>query len=98
MNRLKVILSIRLAVPVPLAYASFALLSRPIIRIEAFLKAVRSTFICFQAIGVAGFEGSNGGRYVGPTCVPFSVTRKLVLALAILKSCFRSKVIHIESG
>src|SRR5688572_4644994 len=90
-------LSIKLAVPLPLANSSLALLSKPIWIDDAFLKAVRFTLICFQVIGVAGLVGSNGGRCVGPTCVPFMVTRKLVLALAILNNCFRSKVSHSES-
>src|SRR6478735_3604223 len=90
-------LSIKFAVPVPLANSSITLLSKPTIIEVAFLNAVRSTLICLQVIGVAGLVGSNGGRYVGPVCVPFMVTRKLVLALATLNNCFRSKVSHNES-
>src|SRR5688572_6457810 len=87
------ILSIRLAVPAPLAYTSFTLLSRPILMVGSFLKADRSTFTFCQLMGVP----ENDGRYVGPTCVPFTVTRKLVLALVNLNNCFRSKVRIRES-
>src|SRR5688572_12184793 len=35
---------------------------------------------------------------VVPTILPLTVTRKLVLAFAVLKVCFRSKINHKESA
>src|SRR5688572_85283 len=96
-RRTTVTLSIKLAVPLPLANSCITLLSNPILIDGAFLKAVRSTLIWRQLFGVAGLAGSNGGRYVEPTCAPLMVTRKLVLAFAVLNNCLISKVSQSES-
>src|SRR5688572_10806262 len=87
------ILSIRLAVPVPLAYASFTFDSNPIWMLGVFFRFVRLTFIFCQT----AVPPENGGRYVSPTCTPFTVTRKFVFAFIPLKSCFKSKVSNRES-
>src|SRR5678815_4958134 len=86
-------LSSKLAVPAPFAKASRTLDSMAICNPLWDLYKVRSIFTGVHTIGVP----ENGGRQVGPTWVPFTVTRRLVLAFAPLYNCFRSKVSHRES-